>query len=107
MLYFFLQMVQDARPDVEYRISHIAKSINVNFETDDMDFVKELLLKETGCKLLSAFWYFKSPTFLSKVQLSFLSVFCPCHSAFDKGSDRVKTSGPHFFGYSHFGHFSQ
>ena len=31
----------------------------------------------------------------------------PFDSAFDKGPARIETSGPHFFGYLHFGNFSQ
>ena len=32
-------------------------------------------------------------------------LFCRCHSVIDKGPARIKTSGPHLFGYLHFGHF--
>ena len=41
----------------------------------------------------------------SKINMNCLG--CPCHSAFDKGPARIETSGPQFFGYLHFGHFSQ
>ncbi|XP_038058886.1 uncharacterized protein LOC119730173 [Patiria miniata] len=43
-------IVIDARPDLEYGISHIAKSINVNFETEDMESVKILMMQEANCQ---------------------------------------------------------
>ncbi|XP_022089499.1 uncharacterized protein LOC110978656 isoform X2 [Acanthaster planci] len=39
-------IIIDTRPELEYSVSHIAESINVNFETEDMDRVKKLMLQD-------------------------------------------------------------